>query len=210
MAFGFRREAGTGRGYVNVDNPLFGIGQRLSRRQYDKFVERLGERTHLPGVQAIAAAEQRLDRLRTELEARASELDERERAILEREAALAQVEREQAEAGVARRGRQGAGQRRYNLALDLYVRQQRQSGRTINTRQARSEPAFKAALADIKGQANPKGNPNIRDRNLFLRRRGFRALGGAETFKEEYEARYGRISPASRGYGARARRANRG
>lgn len=205
MAFGFRREPGSGRGYVNVDNPLFGIGQRLSRRQYDKYVEQIGARSHLPGAAAIRDAERRIETLRAALEASAEALDAREREITARELALAQMERERAETGVSRRERQGAGQRRYNLALDLYVRQQRAAGRHINKRDARSEPAFKSALADIKGQKNATNNPNIRDRNLFLRRRGFAALGGAQEFKEQYEARYGKpVRPSSRG--ARMRR----
>jgi hypothetical protein len=203
MAFGFRREAGTGRGYVNVDNPLFAPGQRLSRRQYDKYVEQIGARTHLPGAAAIRDAERRLEALREALAERSEALDARERELAERELALAEREREGVQTGAYRRERQGAGQRRYNLALDLYVRAQREAGRTIDKRQARSEPAFKAALADIKGQRNPKNNPNIRDRNLFLRKRGFRALGGADQFKEEYEARYGNVRRPA------ARRANR-
>lgn len=48
MAHGFKREKGTGRGYINVDNPLFAPGMRLSRRQYDKFVGALGARTREP------------------------------------------------------------------------------------------------------------------------------------------------------------------
>lgn len=38
-AIGFVREAGTGRGYVNVSNPNLPIGTRLARRQYDKLAE---------------------------------------------------------------------------------------------------------------------------------------------------------------------------
>lgn len=52
MAFGYTRERGTGRGYVNA------AGERLSRRQYDKLAEAQGARRHLP-AQAPARTAQR-------------------------------------------------------------------------------------------------------------------------------------------------------
>jgi hypothetical protein len=159
VAHGFAREKGAARGYVNVDNPLFAPGQRLSRRQYDAMVAAQGARRPLA-------------------------------AMPEPEAQL-------------RRERQGAGQRRYNLMLDLYVRQQREAGRVVNKRQAAADPAFKQAVKLSKGTPNPRHNPNIRDRNMRDRRRGFAVVGGADKFREEYEAQYGRPRRPGRRRGRR-------
>lgn len=52
MAFGYTRERGTGRGYVNA------AGARLSRRQYDKMVSAQGAHRTLP-AQAPARTAQR-------------------------------------------------------------------------------------------------------------------------------------------------------
>lgn len=198
MAFGFTRAPGASRGYVNQDNPLFAPGQRLSRRQYDKYIEQIGARTHLPGAQAMRDAERRLEALREALAEQSAALDEREREVTERELAIAEREKEAIGAGVHRRARQGAGQRRYNLVLDLYTRAQREGGRTLTKRQAAREPAFRTALADIKGKPNPRNNANTRAKNLEGRRRGFAAIGGQDEFKEQYEARYGRVNGRSR------------
>jgi hypothetical protein len=213
MAFGFDRMPGTARNYINRTNPVFGVGQILSRKQYDKYVEQLGARTHLPGAEAMRAAEQRLEALRDALDARSGQLEQQARELAEREIALAQRERELAERGVYRRTRQGAGQRRYNLALDLYVEQERDKGRRLTKRDARTEPAFKAALADIKGWKNPTKNPNVTSVNMARRRKGFAALGGADRFKEAYERLYGRAAaPRVRrsSVGVRIRKGNKG
>jgi hypothetical protein len=180
MAFGFTRERGTGRGYVNVDNPLFAPGQRLSRRQYDKYVEQIGQRMHLPaGPQAIVEAENRLARIRNALAERAAALDDRERELLEREAALAERERERTETGYARRAAQRRGQDRYNLRLELYVRREREAGRTLTKRQAALEPAFRAINEQWKWRKN--ASP---DANQERRWKAMEALGGLRVYQE--------------------------
>jgi hypothetical protein len=189
MAFGFRREQGVARGYVNVDNPLFAPGQRLSRRQYDKYVEQIGARSFLPGEQALRDAERRLTALRDALAQRSEALDTRERELAERELALAQRERERVETGVQsavrRKGSIRYGLDRYRGALDLYQRRARDAGRVINKRQAAAEPEFKAIWSDIKGQKNPSRNPNVTKRNQSRRMTGYNALGGLAEWQDQ-------------------------
>lgn len=206
MAFGFRRQQGAARGYVNVDNPLFAPGQRLSRRQYDKYVEQIGARSFLPGEQALRDAERRLTALRDALAQRSEALDARERELAERELALAQRERERVETGVQsatrRKGSIRYGLDRYRGALDLYQRRARDAGRVINKRQAASEPAFKAIWSDIKGNKNPSANPNVAERNRARRMAGYNALGGLAEWQDQsaqmqfYRAPYGYRAPA--------------
>lgn len=202
MAFGFEREKGSARGYVNRDNPLFTPGQRLSRRQYDAFVAGLGERRPLPAALAaqatVADIEGRLQGLRNSLETARTG---RTRQRLQQAIAAEEGRQAVAQEAARRRERQGAGQRRYNLMLDLYVRRQRELGRVINKREAARDPAFREAVQLAKGTPNPKHNPNIRDRNMVQRRQGFAAVGGADRFREEYELRFGR--PARRSGAAR-------
>jgi hypothetical protein len=200
MAFGFTRQAGTGRGYVNVSNPDYAIGDRLARRQYDKYIERLGKRTHLPGAEAIRETERLLEQLRVRLDARESELDAREAAVelAERELALEQA--------LFRKGRQNAGQRRYNALLEAYVSEQRRRGnRSVNKLTAKSSPAFKQLVADVKGRANKRNNPIIRDANRFTRMKALDQLGGSNVFREYYEKLYGSITDGTIGKNVRAR-----
>jgi hypothetical protein len=186
VAFGFRRQSGTGRGYVNESSPDFAIGQRLSRRQYDKYIETLGKRTHLPGADAIRETERRLESLREQLLARAADLDTRETALRLRELEL---EFEQAQ---FRKARQNAGQRRYNALLDAYVGEQRRRGKRIGKREASQTAEFKQLVADVRGRPNKRGNPNIRDQNRFNRLKALDAVGGGLVFREYYEMLYGR------------------
>jgi hypothetical protein len=196
MAFGFRRSAGTARGYVNETNPDFAIGQRLSRRQYDKYVETLGKRTHLPGVGVLREAQRRLeeigDRLK-HLAAQERELTERERALAERARLIEEEEIQlNLRSRANRRARQNAGQRRYNSLLEAYVAEQRRKGdHTLNKRTAAQRPEFKQIVSDVKGKANPRNNPNIRDENRFRRMKALDKLGGSNVFREYYENLYG-------------------
>lgn len=212
MAFGFSRAAGTSRGYVaDGSNPVFAAGQRLSRRQYDKYVEQIGQRSHLPGAEAIRATERNLEALREALTARQTALDSQAAELAARELAVAEREAQAARRGGFLRERQGAGQRRYNLALELYVTREREAGRPVTKRDAAKRAEFKAALADIKGRPNPSRNPNIAADNVAKRRRGFAVLGGADRFKEQYERQYGRVARGRRpGRGNSIRRRNKG
>lgn len=219
MAFGFDREKGSARGYINRDNPLFAPGQRLSRRQYDAYVAGLGQRRTLPtppqAAQSTADIEGRLEGLRRRLEGARSASTRRR---VSREIAATEAAREAARATEHRLERQGAGQRRYNLMLDLYVRQQRELGRDVTKRQAAQDPAFKEAVRLAKGRRVPvdratgRRNPNAVARNAEDRRRGFAAVGGADRFREEYDAKYGRRTArgSRRGGGGNRRNAARG
>lgn len=203
MAFGFAREKGGARGYVNESNPEFAPGQRLSRRQYDKFTEKLGVRQHGSGVDAIAETERQLEALRASLAQRASALDQREASLELRERELA-LEKE-----LFRKGRQSAGQRRYNAALDAYVSEKRRQGQTINKIQARRDPEFNAIMRDLKGRANPRGSPNIRDANKEKRLRALDALGGGANFREYYSKLYGSMVRGTTGSQVAVRARNR-
>jgi hypothetical protein len=187
MAFGFSRERGTGRGYVaDGSNPEFAAGTRLSRRQYDKYTERLGARRHLPGATAIRQTERELEQLRRDLAAEEIEsvefLDEQRRLLQQRRGI---------EATSPLLSARGAGQRRYNAALDAYVKQQAHRGRRIGKRAASQSPEFKQILADLKGKPNKRNNPRIADENRFRRRKALDALGGDRYFREQYESLYG-------------------
>lgn len=208
MAFGFSRERGTGRGYVNETNPAFAPGQRLSRRQYDKMIETLGARTHLPAAEAIRAAELRMETIRRDLMERGAALDARERDILAREAALAAREAEPMIRAGYRRQRQGAGQRRYNAALEAYVKRTGKS-----RREAAKDAVFREAVKNLKAKPNPRDNPNVAARNVARRRAAYAVLGGSDGFREEYERMFGtpvRVVSRSRGFGGSMRRRNAG
>lgn len=187
MAFGFTRERGTGRGYVaDGSNPEFAAGERLSRRQYDKYTERLGKRTHLPGTAEIRATERMLEQLARDLER--EEIDESE-AFQER---LELLQRRRAiERTSPRRAAQGAGQRRYNAALDAYVKAQRSAGRPIGKRDASRSPEFKQIMADLKGRPNKSRNPAVADDNRYRRQKALAHLGGDRFFRDQYESLYG-------------------
>lgn len=180
MAFGFTRAPGTSRNYVNAET-----GETLSRRQYDKFVDRLGKRNPGLATEAIRDTERMLEQLRDSLNRREAAVAAREELVAERERIL-QLERQ-----LFRAGRQSAGQRRYNAALEAYVRAQRSRGRRINKLQARAEATFKQALADLKGKPNKKKSPRIADENRFLRQKAMATLGGDVFFRDQYESLYG-------------------
>lgn len=205
MAFGFTREPGTRRNYINAET-----GERLSRKQYDAFVTRLGKRQPGLATSAIRDTERQLEALRTALNRREAEVAAREELVGERERILA------LEKQLFRAGRQSSGQRRYNAALEAYLRSQRSRGRRMNKLQARSEPAFKQALSDLKGRPNKKHDPRIADENRYRRQKAMAALGGDTFFRDQYESLYGgragghgnrivRLSP--RGRSDRGRRA---
>lgn len=210
MAFGFRREPGTGRGYVNEAS-----GARISRRQYDKYVESIGRREHLPGVteaaRAMRDAEAAMDRLRRELAARGAALDARERELLAREAAVAAGEARQRRSVFTRVERQGKGQRRYNTALEAFMSRRKEQGRPVSRREAAKAPEFRAALAEIKGKPNPRGDPTIAAANQARRNAAVEQLGGWREFEEMYRKRHGaRVVRRSGSAGQRMRRANKG
>ena len=190
MAFGFSRQPGAARGYVNEGNSDFAIGHRLSRRQYDKYVEKLGQRHHQPGAEAIRETEKLLEKMRADLVQRSASLDTREAGLELREKEL-ELERQ-----LFRKGRHSAGQRRYNVMLDAYVANERRKGRTLNKRQAMQEPVFKQAMIDMKGKPNKRHDPNVAARNVVMRRNALERVGGAQVFREYYDSMYG-ASPQS-------------
>lgn len=190
MAFGFARQPGTARGYVNQSNPDFAIGQRLADRQYRKYVESIGQRKHLPGAEAIRQTELLLEKMRADLAQRSASLDTREAELELREREL------ELEQQLFRKGRHSAGQRRYNVMLDAYVANERRKGRTLNKRQAMQERAFKQAMIDMKGKPNKRHDPNIAARNVAMRRKALETVGGNQVFREYYDSMYG-ASPQS-------------
>jgi hypothetical protein len=190
MAFGFSRQPGNARGYVNENNSEYAIGHRLSRRQYDKYVKSIGQRKHLPGVEAIRETEKLLEKMRSDLAQRSADLDTREEALALREREL------ELEQQLFRKGRHSAGQRRYNVMLDAYVANERRKGRTLNKRQAMQEPVFKQAMIDMKGKPNKRHDPNIAARNVAMRRKALETVGGNQVFREYYDSMYG-ASPQS-------------
>ena len=203
MAFGFTRQPGPSRNYVNESNPDFAIGMKLSRRQYDAYIEKLGKRTHLPGAEAIRETERLLEQVRANLVLRENELDRREAELALREAEL------QLEQQLFRRGRQNAGQRRYNAMLDAYVANERRKGRTVTKRDARSEPRFKQIMSDIKGTPNKRKNPNVAAANKIRRRAALEAVGGQAAFREYYDGLYGSLERGTIGSQVAARASNR-
>lgn len=194
MAFGFRRLSGRARNYEAVDAEGYAPGTVLSRRQYDAYVSRLGRRERLPGFDLIREAERRLEALQARLEAaeRAAQSEfEREAVTQAREAAR----REGAATAQAklRRSRQQAGQRRYNSLLKSFREERARQGRPISFREARVNAEFRQIVADMKGKANPKGDPNIADDNRSRRMKALDRLGGDRVFREQYAALYGRV-----------------
>jgi hypothetical protein len=182
VAFGFRRETGTARGYINAET-----GDRISRRQYDKFVEKLGKRTHQPGVEAIRDTERLLEKLRDDLTKREFDVSAREAAVSLREQEL------ELEKLLYRRGRTSAGQRRYNTVLEAYVNEKRRQGIKISKIDARKSKDFKSIMTDIKGRANKADNRNIKDENRINRMKALDKLGGSNVFRELYEKMYGQV-----------------
>lgn len=213
MAFGFDRERGlTARGYVNVSNPVFAPGQRLSRRQYDKYVEQLGQRSHAPGVGAIRDAERRLEALRETLDQRGAALDAQERELAAREIALAERERAAGARAGFHKERTNAGLRRYRVLVEMYQDKQRAAGIRMNKTQVAASPEFKALARTIRETDRAQSNkakrrdPNAAAREMERRKRAFDTLGGADKFREDYVERYGRVKQTPRrgtGFGAR-------
>lgn len=191
MAFGYKRGPGATRYYVNELT-----GERISRRQYDKYVRALGK--NQPVALAIAETERMLDALRLRL----AEVSARENEVARREAELAAREAELAlEKQLFRKSRTDKGQRRYNAALDAYVAEQRRLGKRISKIDARKSAEFKSLMKDLKGKKNPKQNPKIADENRFNRMKALDRLGGSQVFREYYEKLYGApVQPAS-GFG---------
>lgn len=198
VAFGFKRLPGRARRYVNESNPDLPVGTVLADRQYRKFLERLGARTHLPGVEMLRLAERQLEDLKAALDARSVALDAREVALAEAEASLASTQ-----AGHARLQHGRTRQRRYNLLLDLYMTEQRRKGVTLTKRQAMHSGEFKNIIATIRKTDKHNKNPNLDLERKFARSAAFALIGGAQSFKEYYEMLYGRVK---RGAGARMRR----
>ena len=201
MAFGFRRAPGSSRGYVNE-----ATGERVSRRQYDKHVERLGKRLHMPGADAIAATEHLLEDMRGRLAA----ISAREAEVSRRELELDLRARElELEKMLFRKGRTSAGQRRYNAVLDAYTQEQRRQGRKLTKTQARTEARFAQIMRDIKGKPNRGKSATIADENRFTRMKALDQLGGSNAFREYYEKMYGTLLSGRSGENARASARNR-
>lgn len=213
MAFGFDRERGvTARGYINVSNPVFAPGQRLSRRQYDKYVEQLGQRSHAPGAAAIRDAERRLEALRDALAARGAALDAQARDLAAREIALVERERVSGARAVYQSERSATGLRRYRVLVEMYQDKQRAAGVRMNKRQVAASSEFQAIARTIRETDKAQSvrarqrDPNAADRAMFRRKQAFDALGGAGKFQEDYVERYGRVTATRRrstGFGAR-------
>lgn len=206
MAFGFARERGTGRGYVNTANPEFAIGARLSRRQYDRYVAGLGKRQGLPALseaaQALVRAERELEALRAALGAQAvpdiASVREAEHAA------------GRARAVFNRRARTTAGQNRFNVAIRAFRDSEAAHGRALTYAQARADPRFREAVDLLKGKRNPFGDPNIAARNKEGRAWALEMLGGARGFREQYEAMYGARPRGRATRGMRIRKRNKG
>lgn len=224
MAHGFERERGkTARGYVNVSNSNFAPGYRLSRRQYDKFTEALGARSHRPKISdlttQIADTQRVLRNTQAELDRLATELERGDAARVRGEMLRArrqQREARQVEAETTkileREDRTAKGLRRYHAALQSYVEEQNARGRRVSAREASKDPAFQEAVRLLKGRRNPRGLERIRQENAEGRRRAVQTLGGSAAFKEVYDRRYGqRVTRVHRsGAGDRIRRRNVG
>jgi hypothetical protein len=223
VAHGFRREKGAARGYVNETNPDFSPGHRLSRRQYDAYADRLGARTHRPRMadltvsltatqQTLRDTQAELDRLARELAASGRAQTRGQMLVARRRQREAMQSARETEALLTREDRTVKGLRRYHAALQSYVEEQRSRGRDVSARQAAKDPAFREAIALLKGKPNPRGSVRIRQANAEGRKRAIQALGGSAAFKEVYDRRYGqRVTRIHRsGAGDRIRRRNVG
>jgi hypothetical protein len=176
--FGWFREKGTRRSYVGP------TGERLSRRQYDKLVAAAGGRKSKGAITTAA---------RDAAEARVKELASKRRPS-KRAVARATVERDALRAAHGKHWAAQAGQRRYNTALELYVRRERRAGRTMSKRTARSSDEFKAIMAAYKPEKPRKReSPDARrarqKRNEARREEALRLLGDrhGEEFREIYK-----------------------
>lgn len=218
MAHGFRREPGTGRGYINVDNPNFAPGVRLSRRAYDKMAESIGARSHRPRLSDLRVrmvdTQTTLRATQTEIARLAGELvqspsPEARGRLLAARRRQRQAQQQEAETArlLEREDRTAKGLRRYHAALQSYLEEQRARGRRLSAKEAANDPAFKEALRLLKGKPNPRGSERIRQENAEGRKRAVATLGGSAAFKEVYDRRYGqRVTRVHRsGAGSRRR-----
>lgn len=223
MAHGFRREKGTGRGYVNVDNPNFTPGYRLSRRAYDKLQDSLGARGRRSSVSDLSArvadTQRTLRATQMELDRLAAELERGDAARVRGQMLTARRQQREAQkiekatmAELEREDRTAKGLRRYHAALQSYVEEQQSRGRRVTAREAAKDPAFKEAVKLLKGKPNPRGLQRIKEENSEGRKRAMATLGGSAAFKEVYDRRYGqRVTRVHRsGAGDRIRRRNVG
>lgn len=224
MAHGFQRERGaTARGYINVSNSDFAPGFRLSRRQYDNYVELLGLRTKKPTIASLTDrirdtqrqlrdTKAELDRLSKELAAEGRAETRGQMLVARRRQREAEQMEKETTAVLEREDKTAKGLRRYHAALQSYVEEQRNRGNMVTARQAANDPAFKEALKLLKGKPNPRGSERIRQANAEGRKRAVAMLGGNAAFKEVYDRRYGqRVTRVHRsGAGDRIRRRNVG
>lgn len=213
MAFGFRRLPGPSRRFLNESNPDFAIGAEISYRQYDKYLAATARKAVKGGAKEISRVERELAETKRNLDRLQRDLEKREASVAAREALVAEREKELAlEKELFRKGRTDKGQRRFNVALEAYVRSERAKGRTISKREAKSSPAFKQIMSDLKGRPNKRRNPNIAAENDIRRRRALSQLGGADFFRDQYQSVYGRGTsggPRFRGVNAAGRSISR-
>lgn len=222
MAFGFDRERGSGRGYVNTSNKDFGTGARLSRRQYDKYVERLGARRPREAKaelsrkireasQDIRDAERQLRAIEHRLPHLRDNLTSGREAQAQAALILAEQRRDIAASELLGSERSAKGTRRYHAALDAYIDQQKREGVVVSRREAAKSPAFVEIEKLLKGKPNPRGLESISESNKALRDRAFDRLGGVEQFRDSYGKRYGyRVVRPRMSTGQRIRRTNKG
>lgn len=179
--FGFSRESGTSRGYVNAH------GVRLSRRQYDKLAAASGAGRPSKGSgKALEAA-------RAFAEQKVRDLASRSR-VPKRRLAQAIRQRERVRVAHAAHHQAQGGQRAYNVALDMYVRRERGSGSRITKQRAKSSPEFKEIMRGLKPEKprrreNPDARRRRQERNARRREDTFKLLGDrhGEEFRELYQ-----------------------
>lgn len=195
MAFGFRRLPGASRRYEAVNAEGYEPGTVLSRRQYDAAIERVGQRSHLPGFDQIRAAERRLEALTDQLDRTSrTQQSEFEREAVQQARASAAAERARLAEARTRLTRQGAGQRRYNALVKAFRAEKKRQGKPASYREAQQSPELRDIVAAMKGKPNPKGDPNIADENRFNRLKALQRLGGDMVFREEYQRLFGRAA----------------
>jgi hypothetical protein len=176
----WRRLPGKDRRYINVSDPAYPVGHILSRRQYDKHMEKQGKRKKLSPLNVLSWIGDRISDLKHFLTDTFRPAPARERAAQELHSA------EQSRASAHRRARQRAGQNVYNHALDAYVRREREAGRPTTKRAARSSPEFRQIMREIKPRKLSK-NPNNAARQRQARQAAYGALGGANDFWATYD-----------------------
>ncbi len=178
MAFGFKRERGAARGYVNVSNLDFAPGFRLSRRQYDKYAEAIGGRWHAPRDNAgfLRETNSRLRAIEAELATvQAQAAGEVPTAPLREEQARLRISLKRQRQ--VERARGGTHMRRY--LRDLWREKEAREGRRVSARDAERSAEFKQMWADWKGERNPRRDKNISTRNQARRDKVARDLAGS-------------------------------